>query len=130
MARTPMQERNDDKYVPKFKEAHTSTGGRVYGIKKVPQTSMFEITGEGAGDLPAGLKGRFTSTGRAERTLKTYLHSQKLMLEVAQAKQAREDAPQDILTVAEVEKDPEEVEKHTTEASKVPITAKTGDKSD
>ena len=123
MTRTPMLERNDDKYVPKFKEQHTSTGGRVYGIKKVPQTAMFEITGEGAGDLPEALKGRFTSTGRAERSLKTYLHSQKLMLEALEAKQA-------IPTPMMVEKDPTEVAKDPTETSKVPITAKTDTKSD
>ena len=126
MARTPMQERNDDKYVPKFKEAHTSTGGRVYGIKKVPQTSMFEITGEGAGDLPAGLKGCFTSTGRAERSLKTYLQSQKLLLEALEAKQARADAPQDILKTVETTEAAEKVEKPEKPTSKTPVTAKTG----
>ena len=118
-----MQEQSNDKYVPKFKEAHTSTGGRVYGIRHVPQSSMFEITGEGAGDLPAGLKGRFTSTGRAERSLKTYLQSQKLLLEALEAKQARADDPQDILKAVEAI---EEVEKPAKPTSKTPVTAKTG----
>ncbi len=123
MARTPMAERDLDKYVPRFKEEHVSTGGRKFGIKKVPQTSMFEITGEGAGDIPAGLKGRFTSTGRAERTLKTYLNSQRLMLEALEAKQVREkiqpDTPVDILTTTGDEKRPEKVEKPSVAADKV-----------
>ncbi len=121
-----MQEQSNDKYVPKFKESHTSTGGRVYGIRHVPQSSMFEITGEGAGDLPAGLKGRFTSTGRAERSLKTYLQSQKLLLEALEAKQARADDPQDILKTVETTEAAEKVEKPEKPTSKTPVTAKTG----
>ncbi len=121
MARTPMVERDTDKYVPRFKEEHVSTGGRKFGIRKVPQTSMFEITGEGAGDIPAGLKGRFTSTGRAERTLKTYLKTQKMILETEQAKQAKETAgdgePVDILKGPEAA----EVEKPTTHVEDTPI---------
>lgn len=121
MARTPMVERDTDKYVPRFKEEHTSVEGRLYGIKKVPQTSMFEITGEGAGDIPAGLKGRFTSTGRAERTLKTFLKTQKMILEVEQAKLAKEAAndgePVDILKGP----DAPEVEKATNHVEDTPI---------
>ncbi len=121
MARTPMVERDTDKYVPKFKEDHVSAEGRGFGIRKVPQTSMFEITGEGQGDIPAGLKGRFTSTGRAERTLKTYLKTQKMILEVEQAKQAKEAAgdgnPVDILKGL----DAPEVEKATNHVEDTPV---------
>ena len=137
MARTPMLERNDNKYVPKFKETHTSTGGRVYGIRHVPQTAMFEITGEGAGDLPAGLKGYFTSTGRAERSLKSYLQTQKQLLEALEAKQAREKdeaaLQANILKIKKAEeaaKAAEAEDKDVKNASKVPLTAKSGDKSD
>ncbi len=152
MARTPMVERDMDKYVPRFKEEHVSPGGRQFGIRKVPQTAMFEITGEGAGDLPKALKGRFTGTQRAERALKAYLNQQRQALEAEQAKQLREedepDAVVDILGPSKVEKDVAPVEKTivTTDkvedtpvetldkspaakgGSKVPVTAKSGNK--
>lgn len=144
MARNPMSDRNEDTFVPRFREEHKTTGGRAFGIKKVPQTAMFEITGEGAGDLPAALKGRFTSTGRAERSLKAYLQSQRILLEALQAKQARAQDERDTLTLAEAKKDetpepeakakitdlPEDKPKAPKGGSKVPVTVKDEEKSD
>jgi hypothetical protein len=142
-----MLDRDPDKFIPRFREEHVSEGGRAYGIKKVPQTAMFEITGEGAGDLPAALKGRFTSTGRAERSLKAYLNSQRVQLEAAKVKLAREAAeaaiepdvdvfeepvkpPVAVAATQKAEEVKEDKKPDTKTGSKVPVTAKTGTKSD
>lgn len=157
MARQPTSEQ--DKYVPKFKEEHVSEGGRLFGIKKVSQTSMFEITATGQGDLPKQLKGRFTSTNLAEKTVRTYLDSTRRALEAAKlAVERKDEGEEDILKAseeaAEALKAKEEAEKPSDPApeaekpeadkeadsqeppkppkstSKVPVTAKTSAKAE
>ncbi len=98
-----------DVYVPKFKSSLTSADGRAYGVKKVPQTSFVEITAEGKGDIPKALKGRFTSTGLAEKAVKAHLDIENKAL-LARESQADilADIPPEPVPVVEVEKEKRE----------------------
>lgn len=73
----PTSDPDSTVYVPTFKGKHVDlVTGRTYGVRKVPQTSMFEITATGSGDLPDRLKGRFTGSPVAERAVRNHLQVQ------------------------------------------------------
>jgi len=64
-------------FIPRFRNAYESMSGRKFGLKKLPQTSMFQITAEGKGDFPDRLKGSFTSIMEAEKAVKNFIDVEK-----------------------------------------------------
>jgi len=66
-----------DVFIPRFRKDWASLSGRKFGLKKIPQTSMFQITAEGKGDFPARLKGSYTSIMEAEKAVKNFIDVEK-----------------------------------------------------
>ena len=94
-------------YVPKFRSELVDANGRVFGVEKVPQTSMFKITATGQGDTPHVLKGTWTSTRLAENAVKAYLLNQK---REANAEQPSGDVREEPVQSKEVTKEGESKE--------------------
>ncbi len=82
---TASPEADSNVFVPKFKTERVDLNGRQYGLKKIPQTSMFAITAEGSGDLPARLKGNYTSIREASKQIDTYLDNERKEAKAAAA---------------------------------------------
>lgn len=73
MARFNHHDPDSPIFIPQFMDEHVLPDGRPLGVRKVPQTAMFEVTVEGKGDFPHALKGQFTSIRTAEKAVRLYL---------------------------------------------------------